>query len=197
MLPLNGTLLAGESDGQVQIGAPKLGAFSPLVRVGALLGPGDPIGSLQVLQQTFSICVPAGVGTLRVRQIHAGSRGTPVMFGTPLVELTGADVGEGEAALVQHSGVAGLDLPEGAQVFSATVEGQFYRAPSPSEPNFIDEGTLISPGDVVGLVEVMKFFYEVKFEGVGATGPARVIRVLANDAQAVEAGDPLFFFEPA
>lgn len=40
--------------------------------------------------------------------------------------------------------------------------GTFYRRPSPEEEPYKNEGDFVAMGDVVGLVEVMKSFIQVK-----------------------------------
>ncbi|MGE5700894.1 MAG: acetyl-CoA carboxylase [Clostridia bacterium] len=47
------------------------------------------------------------------------------------------------------------------------LPGVFYRKPSPEQPEFFQEGDAVKAGDVVGLIEVMKNFYEVKAEEDG------------------------------
>ena len=47
------------------------------------------------------------------------------------------------------------------------VPGTFYRRPSPDEDPYIDEGDRVSDGQVIGLVEVMKNFNEVKADRDG------------------------------
>ena len=47
------------------------------------------------------------------------------------------------------------------------IPGTFYRRPSPEEPPFKEVGDSVAVGDVVGLVEVMKSFIEVKAEVAG------------------------------
>lgn len=47
------------------------------------------------------------------------------------------------------------------------IPGTFYRRPSPEEPPFKEEGDKVEVGEVVGLVEVMKSFIEVKSEAAG------------------------------
>ena len=42
------------------------------------------------------------------------------------------------------------------------LPGSFYRRPSPDDPPFKSEGDSVAADDVVGLIEVMKSFYEVK-----------------------------------
>jgi len=54
------------------------------------------------------------------------------------------------------------------------IPGTFYRRPSPEEPPFKSEGDAVAVGDVVGLVEVMKSFIEVKAEVAGTLKAFRV-----------------------
>jgi oxaloacetate decarboxylase (Na+ extruding) subunit alpha len=70
--------------------------------------------------------------------------------------------------------------------------GTFYRSPGPSEPPFVAEGDRVEVGQVLCVLEAMKLFNEFKSEHAG------VIRaVLANNAEPVEYGQPLFELEPA
>jgi len=47
------------------------------------------------------------------------------------------------------------------------LPGDFYRSPSPEEPNYKEVGDAVKAGDVIGLVEVMKTYTEVKAESDG------------------------------
>jgi len=47
------------------------------------------------------------------------------------------------------------------------LPGTFYRKPSPEAPAYKSEGDSVAVGDVVGLIEVMKSFHEVKAEAEG------------------------------
>ncbi|HBW47780.1 TPA: hypothetical protein DEF17_07610 [bacterium] len=47
------------------------------------------------------------------------------------------------------------------------LTGTFYRASSPSDPPFVTEGTEVDENTVIGLVEAMKLFHEVKAERKG------------------------------
>ncbi|USG63360.1 acetyl-CoA carboxylase [Brevibacillus ruminantium] len=44
------------------------------------------------------------------------------------------------------------------------LPGVFYRKPSPELPAYAQEGDVIKAGQVLGLIEVMKNFYEIKAE---------------------------------
>ena len=64
------------------------------------------------------------------------------------------------------------------------LPGTFYRRPSPEEPPFIEDGGAVVEGAVVGLVEVMKTFHEVKADAGGTNA-----RYLIENEQPVTAGD--------
>lgn len=54
------------------------------------------------------------------------------------------------------------------------IPGTFYRRPSPEEQPFKSEGDKVEVGDVIGLVEVMKSFIEVKAESAGTVKAFKV-----------------------
>ncbi|MBI5070015.1 MAG: biotin carboxyl carrier domain-containing protein [Deltaproteobacteria bacterium] len=70
------------------------------------------------------------------------------------------------------------------------LPGTFYRKPAPDRPPFVKEGDTVKVGDVIGLVEVMKMFNEVHADQAG-----KVVRFLAENEAAVEAGQPLLVVE--
>ena len=66
------------------------------------------------------------------------------------------------------------------------VPGTFYRRPSPDEDPYIDEGDRVSDGQVIGLVEVMKNFNEVKADRDGV-----LESFLVENEDLVEAGQDI------
>lgn len=72
----------------------------------------------------------------------------------------------------------------------AQLPGTFYRKPDPESEPYVTEGGKVSAGDVVGLIEVMKSFHEVKAEQDG-----RVARFLIEDGDAVAPGQDLLELE--
>ncbi|WP_312108182.1 acetyl-CoA carboxylase [Brevibacillus reuszeri] len=53
------------------------------------------------------------------------------------------------------------------KVILSPLPGVFYRKPSPDQPDYVQEGDTVKSGDIVGLIEVMKNFYEIKVEADG------------------------------
>ena len=74
--------------------------------------------------------------------------------------------------------------------YKAPMEGLFIVVPTESAP-FVQEGQTLKPGDQIGLIEVMKTFYPIYYEGKNSQ---TVVRIKVKDAQAVEMGTPLFIF---
>lgn len=66
------------------------------------------------------------------------------------------------------------------------LPGTFYRRPSPDKPPFKSDGDSVAEGEVIGLVEVMKSFHEVKAQ---ASGTLKAF--LVEDEEAVMAGQAL------
>ena len=62
----------------------------------------------------------------------------------------------------------------------------FYRKPSPDEEVFVNEGDEVKEGDVIGLVEVMKSFHELKAESSGIVDEFKV-----EDEGTLEAGQEI------
>lgn len=69
-----------------------------------------------------------------------------------------------------------------AQLLSP-LPGTFYRSPSPDQPPFKSDGEDVATGDVIGLIEVMKSFHEVRAEVAG-----RNLRFIVGNEEPVMAG---------
>ncbi|MFQ6616902.1 MAG: acetyl-CoA carboxylase biotin carboxyl carrier protein [Fidelibacterota bacterium] len=73
----------------------------------------------------------------------------------------------------------------------APMVGTFYRAASPDAPPFASEGDHVTAGQTLCIIEAMKIMNEIESEVTG-----RVAKILAENAQPVEYGHPLFVIEP-
>ena len=96
---------------------------------------------------------------------------------------------------VADSGPAAV-APEPAVSSAIRLEspmvGTFYRSPSPAQPAFVDEGDRVEVGQTLCILEAMKLFNEYKSDHAGV-----IRRILVDNAQPVEYGQPLFELEPA
>ncbi|MCX5709306.1 MAG: acetyl-CoA carboxylase biotin carboxyl carrier protein [Candidatus Omnitrophica bacterium] len=73
----------------------------------------------------------------------------------------------------------------------APMVGTFYRAPSPEAPPYVEVGQTIEAGQVICIIEAMKLMNEIKSEIRG-----KILEILADNAEPVEFGQPMFLIEP-
>jgi acetyl-CoA carboxylase biotin carboxyl carrier protein len=127
-------------------------------------------------------------------------------------DLTELEVESGETALVLRKPAAvALAVPTAAagpadgpgvnaalsepgtfrQTVRAPLTGIFYASPSPGSPPYLQVGGEVAIGQIVGLIEAMKLFNEIKSDLAG-----RVVRIVAESGQLVKAKQPLIEVEP-
>ena len=73
---------------------------------------------------------------------------------------------------------------------NAPLTGIFYRSPSPQAEPFIQVGSQIAQGDVIGLIEAMKLFNEIR-----STAGGKVRRFFIENGQLVRAHQPIVELE--
>jgi acetyl-CoA carboxylase biotin carboxyl carrier protein len=73
----------------------------------------------------------------------------------------------------------------------APMVGTFYRSPKPDAPPFVVEGDLVKEGQVICIVEAMKLMNEIESKMAG-----RIAKIVVENGQPVEFGQPLFLVEP-
>ena len=101
--------------------------------------------------------------------------------------------GEASAGAAAGAGTAGEPAAPAAPVnaIKAPLTGVYYGAPSPGAPPYVTPGQQVTVGQVIGLIEAMKLFNEIKSDQAG-----RVVRVIAGDGALVKAKQPLIEVEP-
>lgn len=98
-------------------------------------------------------------------------------------------------AEVQESGVAEAAEPasdEGLEKIVSPMVGTFYRSAGPENDPFISEGSRVETGQVLCIIEAMKLMNEIEAEQSGV-----IRKILVEDSQPVEFGQPLFLVESA
>lgn len=175
-------------DGQVALFAPTVGVFIAEVLVGSELNPGDVVGRLHVLGKRHVIVVPSDVSGVVVEHVAEQA----VDYATRLMLVTT----ENERAATARGARASAASAD-AIVFVAPMSGRFYRAPSPDEPAFVQEGDEISTGEIIGLLEVMKTFNRLAYGGPGLPARARIARVVSEDGADLSRGEPILELEPS
>ena len=73
----------------------------------------------------------------------------------------------------------------------APMVGTFYRASSPTAEPYVREGDMVKEGQILCIIEAMKLMNEIESKAAG-----RVAKILVENGQPVEYGQPLFVLEP-
>lgn len=118
----------------------------------------------------------------KVRIVKAS--GAPVMMMHQPAPVMAAPVASAPAAAPEAPAA-----PAGHAVKSPMV-GTFYRASAPGAKSFVEIGSVIKEGETICIIEAMKILNEIEADKSGT-----VTRILSENGQAVEYGQPLFIIE--
>jgi acetyl-CoA carboxylase biotin carboxyl carrier protein len=81
------------------------------------------------------------------------------------------------------------EVPSGHTVKSPMV-GTFYRSASPGAKAFVEIGSVVKEGETICIIEAMKILNEIEADKAGT-----IAKILCENGQAVEYGQPLFIIE--
>lgn len=98
--------------------------------------------------------------------------------------------GRNEVAAAIESG--SIELQPNQKLVESPMVGTFYRAASPDAEPFVEEGTQVRKGQPLCIIEAMKMMNEIEADTSG-----RVVRILLENGQPVEYGQPLMILEVA
>jgi len=150
----------------------------------SLLGLVDRLAVLLERSELTELEVEAGATGLVLRKVALRTAGS------------GGDSGSTSAASpATHGSAEGVAVGPGAEVARPSVKapltGIFYGSPAPGSANYVQVGGEVAIGQVIGLIEAMKLFNEIKSDLAG-----RVVRVVAESGQLVKARQPLVEVDP-
>ena len=116
------------------------------------------------------------------------SSGAPLVMQQPAVAMVA-----GPVAGVPIAAPAAVDpapaAPAGHTVKSPMV-GTFYRSSSPGAKPFVEVGSVVKEGETICIIEAMKILNEIEADKSGT-----ITKILSENGQAVEYGQPLFMIE--
>ena len=164
--------------------APSVGIFIPSVAKGALVSAGQSVGAIDVLGVHEDLVVPDGVAGRVTARIGGNRTRVPVQHGDALLVVSTASFGD-----VTTTGASEPVAEEGVLAFVAPMSGRFYSRPSPSEAAFVSAGDTVRRGQTIGLLEVMKTFNRLVYEGDALPDAATIERIVPADGDDVVQGD--------
>ncbi len=105
----------------------------------------------------------------------------------------GAVTAPSELPLTQEPSPAEREVQpeENYYVVESPMVGTFYRAPAPGAEPFVKEGDYVEKGQTLCIIEALKVMNEIESEVSGV-----VRKILVENGQPVEFGQPLFYIEP-
>ncbi|MBE3602416.1 acetyl-CoA carboxylase biotin carboxyl carrier protein [bacterium] len=81
-------------------------------------------------------------------------------------------------------------LAENQRIVASPMVGTFYRAASPDATPFVEENDSVRKGQTLCIIEAMKMMNEIEAEAGG-----RIVKILCENGQPVEYGQPLMVLE--
>ena len=150
---------------------------------------------LRELKKLINLMNTNGLTRLEVEEegkryrLEKGGAAAPVVSAAPVAAMAPAPIAAPEAKPAATE--ARPTFPEGSVTFNSPMVGTFYQASSPDVPPFVQIGDRITPDTVICVIEAMKVFNEIRPDTTGT-----VVEVLAENAEAVEYGQPLFLIRP-
>ncbi|MES2999701.1 MAG: acetyl-CoA carboxylase biotin carboxyl carrier protein [Pseudomonadota bacterium] len=133
------------------------------------------VSELEITEAEGKVRIVKGGGAM-VQQMAAPQ----TLMATPIA---------GAAAAAPVAAPAVAEVPAGHIVKSPMV-GTFYRSSSPGAKPFIEIGSQIKEGETVCIIEAMKILNEIEADKSGT-----IAKILCENGQAVEYGQPLFIIE--
>jgi acetyl-CoA carboxylase biotin carboxyl carrier protein len=109
----------------------------------------------------------------------------PVMMAAPVAAPMPSTAG----AAATSSAEAAPSAEEGHLIKSPMV-GTFYRAATPGGKPLVDVGQAVRAGEAICIIEAMKIMNEIEADVAGS-----ILKVLVENGQAVEFGQPLFVID--
>jgi acetyl-CoA carboxylase biotin carboxyl carrier protein len=131
-------------------------------------------------------------------ELEVGSGGTTIILRSPSVIERPAATAATAAPAIETPAAPGAGptpvsaTPAATPSVKAPLTGLFYGAPSPGATAYVSVGDHVSVGQLIGLIEAMKLFNEIKSDLAG-----RVVRICADNGALVKAKQPLIEVEPA
>jgi acetyl-CoA carboxylase biotin carboxyl carrier protein len=149
----------------------------------SLLGLIDKLGSLLERSDVVEIEVESGETGIILRK--------PAALAPTVAAAAPAGIDAAAAAAGSPAAAPEPPVATNIKTVKAPLTGVFYSASSPTSPPFVTPGQHVAVGQVIGLIEAMKLFNEIKSDQAG-----KVIRVVAETGKLVKAKQPLIEVEP-
>ncbi len=147
---------------------------------------------VQQVRELIQLMVEHDLSEIRVKQgdtaisLRKGPAGVHIMGGLPPAAVPATFHPSAVNSAQPTAPPAEKEPDEGLVPILSPMVGTFYAASDPDTPPFVSVGTDVGPDTPICIIEAMKVFNEIKAEVSGT-----IERILVQDQQAVEYGQPL------
>jgi acetyl-CoA carboxylase biotin carboxyl carrier protein len=159
----------------------------------ALFGVIDRLAAILDHSDLVELEIQVGSTGLTLRKpVALGQVAVPVGPGVAAGAAAASGGGPGAGAGGLPGSAAGdAATPPAKPSVKAPLTGIWYASPAPGSAPYVQAGSEVAVGTVIGLIEAMKLFNEIKSDMAG-----RVTKVIAEQGKLVKAKQPLIEVEP-
>ena len=115
------------------------------------------------------------------------SSGAPLVMQQPAMPMP---VAPAAAQIAAAPAAEAVPAVETRHAVKSPMVGTFYRSASPGAKPFVEVGDVVKEGDTICIIEAMKILNEIEVDKSGT-----VNKILCENGQAVEYGQPLFLID--
>ncbi|HPD30309.1 MAG TPA: acetyl-CoA carboxylase biotin carboxyl carrier protein [Phycisphaerae bacterium] len=151
---------------------------------------------VQQVRELIQLMVENDLSEIRVRQgetaisLRKAPAGVP-LAGAPAMAAVPATLPVLQPAQAPVPPAIEKPTEDGLVPVLSPMVGTYYQAPDPDSEPYVRVGMEIGPDTPICIIEAMKVFNEIKAEVAGV-----IERILVQDQQAVEFGQPLMLVRP-
>jgi acetyl-CoA carboxylase biotin carboxyl carrier protein len=164
--------------------------FGVIDRLAAILDHSDLV-ELEVQVGDTGLTLRKPVALAQAVAVAAGVPGPADPSGAGGAANVGSPGASGGPARATSTSVAADQAPPARPSVKAPLTGIWYGSPAPGSAPYVQVGGEVAVGTVIGLIEAMKLFNEIKSDLAG-----RVVKVNAENGRLVKAKQPLIEVEP-
>jgi len=121
-------------------------------------------------------------------RIVKGPVGAPVVMAAPVAAPVAVAAPTAVAATAPAT--AAEPAVETGHAVKSPMVGTYYSASSPEAKPFVQVGSVVKAGDTICIIEAMKILNEIEADHSGT-----VSKILVDNGQAVEYGQPMFIID--
>ena len=156
---------------------------------------------IKQIQELIKLVKKTDIGELKVKEgdfaITIKNKGSETVYTTSVAapQVTQAAVSNSQPVTSNQQPATPVAEVKNDNLitFRAPMVGTFYRKPGADKDPFVKVGDAVKSGDTLCIIEAMKLFNEIEFDGVSGT----IVKILAEDNSPVEYDQPLFLIEKA